>query len=1391
LKRHFLLALTAIATAGGAFAQINGWTTIILHGKVEMDDGSAPPKMVVLERFCSDQVAPDNVAYTEKNGTYTWKMQFDVNDERRCTLQAVLTPYKSNRYVIPDLNAFSDPNLPLLILTVNGANAANVFDETTTTNEIYGGVSAKVPAAAEREWTRAQDFVRKGRWADAERSLKLATAAVPKFARGWEGLALVLERENKPTEAWKDYKLAIDADPKLLGSYLPLARLSVDVKDWDTASQVTEELIKRDTLKRYTEAHLIHAMACYQKKDYDCAVTSATETIKMDTKNRLPSAEELLGLSLAAKSDYDGARKHLDRYLELIPRPSNLEELKAYNANLGKTDATNGSAPEVVLGAAELPSAGVPGDAWVPGGRKALAQVVGLKDASTYENFFADYCRALAREMTVGTSQGIPGYLETVRAYMATITDLLPLGQRNGDVTTFMLSLATDNQRKASERILNLLGWKLVPKDGAYLVEPGDQAADGPRQRVPRLFGVDEINMQEALESGKSFQFDIPTENARVVGGNDWSPLLKELPSIPGGIAAAFTQDVRVARTYAGLGAMNPEAASAVIRAVGVRNLVLRDSDVMARFGDAFEITKDGVAVPGGAAAVPAWRKLVGANPADPAPFFRALAEKNEGRLAAFYFAVWSADKAHQAYLLKSEAQAEHFYAWYRDSEEMKFGLTRFVPGWRTEMLQKLPLDAAGNLNLPGGKHAWTASTGADDEVVLTLKTLEALVPLAQMEQRRKSPLDEASVTLLAQHYSEWRSLFPYFETLPSLGREDFAALQAFTVAVSKQPPASQNVVLGEWYSIVELIARGHQAGSLDAAATARAFRSACEGLSQEDHSAKAFASLREIAGGVNLDEAVPGNLLRLTAERRAAFQRILELQNVPLIDPQTRLTIPMGIPASYDVVVSSNSSAGETAIAAGAYKVTMEGDHAIFTTGKQAVPVAARLERSPSKFQGTTVESSGNKIQAIDLGGSDTRIVFTPAKTGANQNQPLPAAVLSRFVYAASVDPDGLLVSEDTQFLSRHQFTAPDADDKRPFAFAPAALVGSNTAPGSYLTGGFVNFQEVAHQFASGGRSVPPITLNTSAARNQAASLRSGPLLASAETGPNSADSPTADLVFHASGRLVEAYATVTDSNGHYVDNLTADQFTLLDGPQTQSLVAFESHSNPVSVALLLDTTGSMTAALPAVKSAALKLIGDLRPIDSVAVYSFNRTVTELQPYTSDLALAKRAVLSTHAEGETALYDALARVSRDLSGRSGKKVIVVFTDGDDNSSTLTMDTAILRVKASGIPVYTIAQGEAVETKCLTLEQCKNPPPPPAYVKQLADLAKVTGGESFAVKEPSEIGRVFEKVSEDLAHGYMLVFQPPAAEDHVVHPITVQVRVKGDKVRARESYYPE
>ena len=256
----------------------------------------------------------------------------------------------------------------------------------------------------------------------------------------------------------------------------------------------------------------------------------------------------------------------------------------------------------------------------------------------------------------------------------------------------------------------------------------------------------------------------------------------------------------------------------------------------------------------------------------------------------------------------------------------------------------------------------------------------------------------------------------------------------------------------------------------------------------------------------------------------------------------------------------------------------------------------------------------------------------------------------LSGLVYAASLDADGLLVNADSRLLTKHQFVGPPApDQKRGAIFSPVALVPSSS--GAYLTGGFVNLPDVSKHFAPAGRSV-------------ARTIRSAPrdVDGSADSTARGSGSsvaaalPAVEADFKTTGRLVEVYATVTDGRGKYIDNLNGQEFTILDDKNPQAITAFEPQSNEVSCVLLLDTTGSMQFALPALKNAALRLISELRPEDSVAVYNFSESVTELQPFTTDKSAAKRAVLRTQAFGDTALYDALARVGQDLVTGRGRR---------------------------------------------------------------------------------------------------------------------------------------
>ena len=384
------------------------------------------------------------------------------------------------------------------------------------------------------------------------------------------------------------------------------------------------------------------------------------------------------------------------------------------------------------------------------------------------------------------------------------------------------------------------------------------------------------------------------------------------------------------------------------------------------------------------------------------------------------------------------------------------------------------------------------------------------------------------------------------------------------------------------------------------------------------------------------------------------------------------------------------------------------------------------------------------------------------------DDNQTL--AALSGSVYAAVLDPSYLLVAEDPQLLRKHRFFSPD--DPKHMLFAQSWLSVSSDSPGSNFVGGFQSFEDVAQELRK--QTVGPMQHESDAAP-EPRPAESGPTDAPPPGGPTA---PAGDLVFRAGGRIVEVYATVTDSRGRYVDDLTAQQFTVLEDGQSKPVFAFENHTTAVSVALVFDATGSMVNTLPPLKSAAMRLVDDLRPQDSIAVYSFNDRVTELQSFTSDKNAAKRAIVKTHAFGITALYDTLVRVNRDLSARAGKKVIVVFTDGRDNASMLMADTAIERAKASGIPIYTIAEGEALGQSQL--------------IAQLNRISQSTGGTAFLIHNPYEIGAVFEKVSHDLMHGYLVDFQPSPGNAREWRKIEIVLDgAKTLQVRAREGFYVE
>ena len=1228
-----LLALFAVILLAKDRA---GAGELVVKGRVTMEDGSAPPKRVGIERACGNWHS-NAETLTDRQGRYQLRRSVvvgsigapstgtkntgEIDGATTCELRAFLAGYQSTKINIDAWVKSGATSLPTLVLGKPGLE-----------ERLREERGSEVPREALKAWVEATKSVEAQRWQEAERQLHAMTSANPRFAQAWYLLGTIQEDRKNPAEARKSYLRAILADPKWLQPYSTVARLDIEQKDWDAAVKSTAQWIEADTRHTHPEAHVDHALARMKVHDLDEAEKSAREAIRLDREVLSSRAEYVLAAILLEKQDRTGAIQHLETYLKLDPSAANAGAVRALIAKLN----TPSQEPVRQLDLAEsgLPS---PIQAWVPGGMPALAKMAGIDEKFTFDNFFTTYCRALARGSVTGPADQVARYQARLLAFFAVAVKLGPATGGQDKPVEVALSLGDAGHFAKTESVLALLGWKLVNVAGAAKVEPGDKEADCPRQAVPPVFGIDEIAMQEALEAGKSYQFEIRSDTARLFGGQAWQKILRPDLTFGGGIAEAFAKDFRFARAYAGLSEMDRGSADALVASVGLRKLVVEHSKFVAASARLLRVRDGAVDAPGGEQAEAMWKSLAGTSPRDGRRFLRALFAKDGGRLAEFYTAVAQSDDAHRKFYARSSA-TPRLYALFRDRN------------WPASFLSDLPVGAPESLlGVPG--------------------RVEAILALAGLERARATPLDEESSRILISHFDEWESLLAYFKRLPGLGGAEFRALEAFAAAMPNYPPAMRNQALGMWHSLVELIALGVKAGSLDAKTSAQAFRQAC-GIQQGDQfAANALAVLRAIAGGSgSLDEAVASRLLGLDGERRAAFETVRALQTVPALDARAKAS----------------------------------GENVLY------------------------------------------------AMTGQ--------------VYAAYLAPDGLLVSEDPLLVRKHKFLELQLQTKYLPPFPATELRLSIVGGASYVLGGFGKFGELAKALVPGG------TYKVEDARQTVAGGAAGP------GAVNQPDESPWGATFRADARLVEVYATVTDKRGGYVDDLSRNLFQVFEEGRAQPLTAFEPNTSSLTCALLLDTTGSMQAALPALKNAALKLIGELRGMDAVAVYTFRETLTQLQPFTTDKQAAKRAVLRAHPDGTTALYDSLARVSREISHRSGKKVIVVFTDGADNASTLATGTVVKRAKTIGAPIYTIAQGQALRF--------------PHVLKELETMATATGGLSFAIHNPDEIRGVFEGIAGDLKHGYLLAFRPSEAKAGEWRKIEVRLTsAKTHKVRAREGYY--
>jgi Ca-activated chloride channel family protein len=270
-------------------------------------------------------------------------------------------------------------------------------------------------------------------------------------------------------------------------------------------------------------------------------------------------------------------------------------------------------------------------------------------------------------------------------------------------------------------------------------------------------------------------------------------------------------------------------------------------------------------------------------------------------------------------------------------------------------------------------------------------------------------------------------------------------------------------------------------------------------------------------------------------------------------------------------------------------------------------------------------------------------------------------------------------------------------------------------------------------------------------------------------------AEQPT----FRSGTQVVSLFVTVTDAQRRLVPDLEQVDFEVLDNDRPQPLVLFENAVQPITVVVMLDTSGSMTGAIDLLRQAAEQFVLRLFPGDKAKVGAFNDKIEVSAHFTGDRDDLISDVRNLDYGNETRLYDALALSLDELKGIEGRRVVLVFTDGEDTSSRIRMGTVIDRARAEEVMVYAIGlEAEYFNGQRVVRSR------PDGGLRRIADE---TGGGYFELKKTADLAPTFTRVAQELHSQYVLGFTPTEL-DNRVHRLTVRVKRPGMTPRARRTY---
>lgn len=271
----------------------------------------------------------------------------------------------------------------------------------------------------------------------------------------------------------------------------------------------------------------------------------------------------------------------------------------------------------------------------------------------------------------------------------------------------------------------------------------------------------------------------------------------------------------------------------------------------------------------------------------------------------------------------------------------------------------------------------------------------------------------------------------------------------------------------------------------------------------------------------------------------------------------------------------------------------------------------------------------------------------------------------------------------------------------------------------------------------------------------------------------------PPDQPLFRSSVRTVSIYATVLDPNGRLVPDLERDDFVVLEDGKPVDLTLFSNESQPFTAVVMLDTSASMTANLELLNRAAEQFVMRLLPVDKARVGAFNDKIQLSDVFTNNRDELISDLKDLQFGNPTRLNDALGVSLDALDGIDGRRVVLMFTDGEDTASKTGFRTVLDRARNEEVMVYAIG----LESEFFNGVRLQRSRPS----RDLRKVADETGGGYFELKKTDELSPTFTRVAQELRSQYLLGFTPSAL-DGKPHRLEVRLKKPGLNARARKSY---